>query len=99
MEMVAKSEKLLAGPAAVERVTGGRPHYSTYFRWTQRGIRVDSGERIKLEYVKAASKRLTSVEAVRRFFQAVTAATGQPPCPITSEPQADISQQLAKEGL
>jgi hypothetical protein len=99
MEMVAKSEKLLAGPAAVEKVTGDRPHYSTYFRWTQRGIRVDSGERIKLEYVKAASKRLTSVEAVRRFFQAVTAATGQPPCPLTNAPERDLQEQLAKEGL
>jgi hypothetical protein len=97
--MVAKSEKLLAGPAAIEKVTGQRVHYSTFFRWGERGIRVRNGDRIKLEYVKAASKRLTSVEAVRRFFQAVTVATGQPPCPITAEPAADLSHQLAKEGL
>jgi predicted deacetylase len=99
LEMVAKSEKLLAGPVAVQKVTGERIAYSTYFRWTQRGMLVRGGERIKLEFVKAASKRLTSVEAVRRFFQAVTVATGQPPCPITVEPQADLSEQLAKEGL
>jgi hypothetical protein len=99
MEMVAKSEKLLAGPVAVEKVTGERVHYSTYFRWTQRGVRVRSGERIKLEYVKAASKRLTSVEAVRRFFQAVTTATGQPPCPLTNAPDHNLQDQLAKEGL
>lgn len=97
--MVAKSEKLLAGPVAVEKVTGERIHYSTYFRWTQRGIRLPSGDRIKLEYVKAASKRLTSIDAVHRFFNAVTAATGQHPCPLTARPKDDLSEQLAKEGL
>jgi hypothetical protein len=97
--MVAKSEKLLAGPVAVEKVTGERVHYSSYFRWTERGVRTRTGQRIKLEYVKAASKRLTSVEAVHRFFQAITAANGQPPCPLTNAPEVVLRAQLAKERL
>jgi hypothetical protein len=99
MEMVAKNEKLIAGPVAVQKVTGHRINYSTYFRWTQRGIAVRRGERIKLEFVKAASKRLTSINAVHRFFRAVTEATGQPPCPITADSKENVAEQLAKEGL
>jgi len=77
--MVAPSEKLLPGPAAVEAVTGERPHYSTFFRWTQRGVMATSGSRSKLDFVKAGSKRLTSEAAVRRFFEAATAAANGEP--------------------
>jgi len=75
--MVTNSEQLFPGPMAVEKVTGKRPHYSTFYRWTQRGIRTSNGRRIRLEFLKAGSNRLTSVEAVRRFFQAQTEAAMQ----------------------
>lgn len=97
--MVAKNEKLLAGPAAVEKVTGDRPHYSTFFRWTQRGIRTPDGQRIRLEFVKAGSKRLTSVAAVRRFFNATTAAAGTQPSQILTVDIDDLHEDLAREGL
>lgn len=69
-------EKLFPGPVAVGRVTGKRPHYSTYYRWTQSGILDCKGRRIRLEFVKAGNTRLTSEEAVRRFFSALADAEG-----------------------
>ena len=71
--MVAR-EKLLPGPVAIERVTGERPHYSTFFRWTQVGVLAPSQRRVRLEFVKAGSRRLTSEDAVQRFFAALTTA-------------------------
>ncbi|TWU27567.1 DUF1580 domain-containing protein [Bythopirellula polymerisocia] len=92
--MAAKHEKLLAGPIAVEKVSGERPHYSTFFRWTHYGIRLPNGKRIRLEFVKAGSKRLTSVSAVRRFFNATTAAVGESQILLEN-----VDEDLAKEDL
>lgn len=58
-------ETLMPGPEAIERVTGHRPHYSQFFRWTQYGLKSKGGAAIRLEFVKAGSKRLTSEPAVR----------------------------------
>lgn len=76
--MVGFSEPLLPGPVAVENVTGDRVHYSTFFRWTQRGVQVCRGKRVRLDFIKAGSKRLTSEAAVRRFFEAVTNGVASP---------------------
>lgn len=66
------NETLLPGPVAIEQVTGHRPNYSQFFRWTQNGLKTKSGHRVRLEFCKAGSKRLTSVEAVQRFFKKQT---------------------------
>ncbi len=98
--MVSTSERLLPGPVAVEKVTGERPHYSTFFRWTQCGIRTPGGGRARLEFVKAGSKRLTSVEAVRRFFKETTEASdGTFALAGSIEQSSMIDEQLAEEGL
>ncbi|TWT35603.1 hypothetical protein KOR34_04960 [Posidoniimonas corsicana] len=68
----------------VEKVCRKRHHYSTAFRWTQRGLLTPDGRRVRLEYVKAGAERLTSVEAVRRFFAATTGATAPVVTPQTS---------------
>ncbi len=68
-----QNEKLFSVPKAVELATGRRPHPSTCFRWRQRGI---SG--VRLETIKAAGRRETSVEAVHRFFAATDAAANDP---------------------
>ncbi|MDC0934985.1 DUF1580 domain-containing protein [Pirellulales bacterium] len=98
------SERLLTGPAAVEEITGDRPSYSTFFRWTTRGICSPGGQHVRLEYVKAGSRRLTSVEAVRRFFAASTAATNASVSTASKEIPCgdaghDIESELSKEGL
>ncbi len=71
--MVCPNEKLFSVPKAVELATGRRPHPATCFRWRQRGI---SG--IRLDTWKVGGRRETSVEAVRRFIEATTAASDSP---------------------
>ena len=67
-------EPLLPGPEAIEKVTGTRPHYSQFFRWTQKGLKATGGRRVCLEFTKAGRKRLTSIAAVKRFFQVLANA-------------------------
>jgi hypothetical protein len=100
--MIAAEEQLLPGPAAIERVTGERPHYSTFFRWTQRGVLVANGRRIRLPFVKAGSKRLTTVAAVRRFFGDITEAASAPSLCLSSTGKpihSDDDNELVKLGL
>lgn len=97
-------EPLLPGPEAIERVTGHRPHYSQFFRWTQYGLRSRGREAIRLEFVKAGSKRLTSESAVRRFLMANTAAASAGAGPGSQygpsmATQGEIDRQLDNDGL
>ncbi|MCE3018975.1 MAG: DUF1580 domain-containing protein [Pirellula sp.] len=54
-------------PEAVERVTGRRPHLSTSWRWATRGCKG-----IRLQTVCVGVKRLTTIEWVQSFIQALT---------------------------
>jgi hypothetical protein len=65
-------EPLFPVVRAIEIVTGSRPHKSTSYRWMEAGIGL---RRIRLPYVKLGGKRACSVEAVRRWIAAVTAAS------------------------
>ena len=53
-----------------------RPHASTIWRWSRRGL---GG--VRLEYIRAGRKILTSVEAVERFCRALADADDVPPAP------------------
>jgi hypothetical protein len=97
-------EPLLPGPDAIERVTGHRPHYSQFFRWTQYGLRGKSGDLIRLEFIKAGSRRLTSESAVRRFLTANTVAAaehGSREISPTRDRSATtaLTERLKREGL
>jgi hypothetical protein len=97
-------EPLMPGSEAIERVTGHRPHYSQFFRWTQYGLRSKGGTAIRLEFVKAGSKRLTSEPAVRRFLVANTAAASASGdsglhSVLQAAPQGEIDRRLKSHGL
>ena len=97
-------EPLLPGPDAIERVTGHRPHYSQFFRWTQYGLRSKSGDPIRLEFIKAGSRRLTSEPAVRRFLTANTVAAAgngsREVLPARDQvTPAALTERLKREGL
>lgn len=97
-------EPLLSGPDAIERVTGHRPHYSQFFRWTRYGLRSRGGKAVRLEFVKAGSKRLTSESAVRRFLMANTAAASEAvdsasPAILSTATQGEIASQLDSHRL
>lgn len=73
-----RSERLLPLSAAARMLPGG-VHVSTLHRWRLRGIRG-----IRLETLLVGGRRHTSVEAIDRFCQAVTAAAaGEKMCART----------------
>ena len=71
-----RKEGLRAISDAVRPVRGEAPSYRTGLRWCIHGIRG-----IKLESVKCGHRRMTTIEAVERFFDAL-------------EPQPDTPAQL-----
>ena len=77
---------------------GGRPtHVSTVFRWAQRGLRG-----VKLEYIQLGGTRVTSVEALGRFFDRLTTGGGNTPRQSSARRQAAVAQaeaRLAKAGI
>lgn len=85
-----KREVLHAVPKAVELATGERKHPATYHRWRIKGIK---GER--LETLLVGGRRKTSVEAVLRFVERVTAAADEfssPANPTSRQREASIAR-------
>lgn len=50
---------------------GGKVHVKSVYRWVQRGLRG-----IRLECLQVGGRRCTSVEALQRFFDRLTASSG-----------------------
>jgi len=74
------------------RSPSGRPvHAKTVARWALRGIRG-----IKLESICPGGRRVTSVEACQRFFEALVHATNESPRRRTSD---ETKRLLAERGL
>jgi hypothetical protein len=52
---------------------GGAPiHATTVTRWCLKGVKVQGGRRVKLEYIRAGGKLITTRPAVVRFLAAQT---------------------------
>ncbi len=66
-----QSEQLLSLADATKilprRRRGARPHVATLFRWTNNGVRG-----VFLDYLMVGATRCTSIEALQRFFDALT---------------------------
>ena len=93
------TEQLVSLTEAVQllprRPNGKRPHISLMYRWTTAGVRG-----VVLESIQAGGTRCTSREALSRFFQKLTAASGHsssvPPAPANSKcRQRSIAQAEA----
>jgi hypothetical protein len=68
-----QNETLISLTEAAKRLPG-RPNITTVWRWRNRGVRG-----VKLESILSGGRRFTSVEALRRFQERVTAAAdGEP---------------------
>jgi hypothetical protein len=87
-------ESLLPVGAAVERVTGQRPHPTTLHRWRLRGVRG-----IKLETVLCAGRRLTTESAVERFIMSCTRAADGEGALTRTPHQRDRAVQRAEAEL
>ena len=75
------SERVVTLTAATkhlpERRAGKRPNVATLYRWTNDGCRG-----VRLETIQVGACRCTSLEALQRFFDALTAAAdSRPPAP------------------
>lgn len=54
-------------PAFIERIRGFRPHISAVYRWSESNSRG-----IALEFLQTPKGRITSEEAIQRYFEALT---------------------------
>jgi len=80
--------------ADATKILPGRPNLSTLWRWRLRGVRG-----VTLETILSGGKRFTSVEALRRFQERVTAAAdGVEHNPLTNRQRA-ASVSAAKSEL
>ncbi len=59
--------KFLTIAAAIEQMTGKRPHPVTCWRWSKKGI---AG--VKLQTWRVGGRRLTTLQAVQEFIEAST---------------------------
>lgn len=66
---LAEGDKLFPVPAALEKLTGQRPHPTTTCRYCLRGV---AG--VVLPSVVVSGKRMTTLSAAGEFLRAVTAA-------------------------
>lgn len=93
-------EEVLSLTEATKRVPrrrqGKRPNVATMYRWAQRGCKG-----VRLETIQVGGTKCTSVEALQRFFDRLSAnAAAAPPAPVTtSREYKRIQVNLAREGL
>ncbi len=83
------------------RRKGVRPNVATLYRWAQLGCRG-----VRLETICVGATRCTSMEAMQRFFDALTAQAEHRPCPqrphMTAARRKQIEaaeQRLAQAGV
>ena len=73
------------------RRKGKRPAVSTIFRWAQHGCRG-----IRLETIQVGGSKCTSIEALQRFFDRLTAAA-HPETPTEGAPQVEDHEATERE--
>jgi hypothetical protein len=86
-----------------ERRRGVRPNVATIYRWMMQGVRG-----VKLESIVVGATRCTSIEALQRFFDALTVAADAEhsgavtPPPLNKSRQKEIEaaeRRLARAGI
>lgn len=90
MSLFKNQEQLYPLAVAVQKAVGNRPCDKTVRRWCDKGLR--GGKR--LESVRVGQVRKTSVEAVVRFFESLSAEE----VPVVPQPQmtsAQVKSRLA----
>jgi hypothetical protein len=79
-----------------KRRRGKRPDISTLYRWAQVGL-----HGIRLETIKIGGQTCTSVEALQRFFDALSAPAngGNVPTGRKRRRDDDVENELAEAGI
>ena len=81
--------------ALPRRRRGRKPSTSTLWRWSTRGLRG-----IVLETIQVGGQRCTSVEALQRFFEQLSAGRVAAPSPRPDQRRHEVvERELASEGI
>jgi hypothetical protein len=52
---------------------GKKPHTATIYRWARHGARAEDGIAVRLETIRVGGTLCTSIEAIQRFCERLTA--------------------------
>lgn len=90
-----ENENVISLTAAAKQLprrrAGKRPHVATLYRWASRGLR-----EIRLETIQVGGTMCTSIEALQRFFDRLSA--GRPiPESVTNEGRQQLVRQAVKK--
>ena len=77
-----------------DRRGGRRPHVSCIYRWAQKGVKG-----IRLETIQVGGTSCTSLEALQRFFERLTAARNGEPAPVRTSKQRRRATETANSEL
>src|SRR5262245_33811722 len=92
MSIDLRTETLMGLPQAARSIPSGRGNRPvnprTLFRWISTGVKLPSGQVLRLEAVRLGGRWLTSAEALQRFADAQTPDLGQPALPLPRTPTA-----------
>lgn len=85
-------EKLISFNEATKFLPDGRrPGFSTWWRWSTKGI-----HGVRLETLLCGGRRCTSAEAVARFFERTTAVASGEPVPGRTSRQREAAIRHAE---
>jgi hypothetical protein len=81
-------------PGRLPRRRGGKlPHVSCIYRWAQHGLRG-----VRLEVLQCGGTKVTSLEALQRFFERLSAVTaGETPAARSSAQRQRAADQADKD--
>lgn len=95
-------ETTLSLIAAARRLPPGRRGrpvtLSCVFRWITDGVKLPSGDVVRLEAVRLGGRWITSVEALERFAARQTPDMSSRPAPTPTPPPATRQRAAAKAG-
>jgi hypothetical protein len=93
-----RSENVLSLTEATEHLPhrrGGRAvHVATLYRWAQRGVRG-----IRLEVLQCGGTKVTSLEALQRFFERLSAGATGDAQPVRTAKQRQRASNKANDEL
>ena len=88
------TEHIVSLTEAAQSVPPRGVHASTCYRWVYRGIRG-----VRLESIFIGGSRMTSLEALARFFDATTATANGQPAPTSTPRQREKAIDAAEREL
>src|SRR5262245_55514838 len=75
----------------------GKPtNAATIWRWSAKGVRLPSGQVVKLESCRCGGRQVTSRAALARFIRAQTPESDTDPGPVPAQPTPASRNRIAR---